>query len=267
MNVDRNSTIGGQSIKVVRALLRDIDNGASITTDYVASFIRQQIWLDHINDLVKQDKLDRPLSRYFKNLDEIDDDMIRARPFLKKKIPDQNKTARTLVGQLLKDGFIEPAEKADGKQFYKSTMKGTALAHVNLISRMNRAKADKLLAGVLKRVGEINARPDLLHWVTEVRVFGSYLANTDDLGDLDLAINIQLKPDELRGGSDLYKASEALARAHGRRCQTFHEYLGFPDKLVMQIVKGRSPYISLHYTSELDRNPEFGGKTVYTFIL
>ncbi len=59
MNVDRNSTIGGQSIKVVRALLRDIDNGASITTDYVASFIRQQIWLDHINDLVKQDKLDR----------------------------------------------------------------------------------------------------------------------------------------------------------------------------------------------------------------
>jgi hypothetical protein len=30
-------------------------------------------------------------------------------------------------------------------------------------------------------------------------------------------------------------------------------------------IKNRSPYISLHYTSELDENPELGGKTIYTF--
>ena len=29
--------------------------------------------------------------------------------------------------------------------------------------------------------------------------------------------------------------------------------------------KGRSPHISMHNISELDRNPQFGGKTVYTF--
>ena len=56
------------------------------------------------------------------------------------------------------------------------------------VPRLNRAKADKLLTDFLQSVEEVNAHPDLLHWVTEVRVFGSYLANSDDLGEIDLAI-------------------------------------------------------------------------------
>ena len=39
-----------------------------------------------------------------------------------------------------------------------------------LVPRLNRAKADKLLTDFLRSVEEVNAHPDLLHWVTEVRV-------------------------------------------------------------------------------------------------
>ena len=63
-----------------------------------------------------------------------------------------------------------------------------------LVPRLNRAKADKLLADFLRSVEEVNAHPDLLHWVTEVRVFGSYLTNSDDLGDIDIAIRKKRRP-------------------------------------------------------------------------
>jgi predicted nucleotidyltransferase len=51
----------------------------------------------------------------------------------------------------------------------------------------------------LRRAEIGNARDDLLHWVTEVRVFGSYLTDSDDLGDLDLAINLERRPVEKTG--------------------------------------------------------------------
>jgi hypothetical protein len=57
-------------------------------------------------------------------------------------------------------------------------MKGNALKVAGFVPRMDRAKAEKLLNGALERVAAINARTDLVHWVNEVRVFGSYLTDT-----------------------------------------------------------------------------------------
>ena len=39
----------------------------------------------------------------------------------------------------------------------------------------------------------------------------------------------------------------------------------YQDTQVRKLIKGRSPRISLHGIHELERNPGFGGKTVYTF--
>jgi hypothetical protein len=39
-------------------------------------------------------------------------------------------------------------------------------------------------------------RSTFLHWITEVRVFGSYLTDADDLGDLDLAIKLERELDD-----------------------------------------------------------------------
>jgi hypothetical protein len=111
----------------------------------------------------------------------------------------------------------------------------------SLVPRMNRAKAEKLLADFLQCVEEVNAHPDLLHWVTEVRVFGSYPTSSDDLGEIDLAIKKERRP-----------ASGSPSNA-------------YPDRLVARLLKGGSRYISLHGVAEFDENSEFGGKTVYTF--
>jgi len=66
-------------------------------------------------------------------------------------------------------------------------MRSNARRAARFVPRINRAKAEKLLADFLQSVEEVNAHPDLPHWVTEVRVFGSYLNDSDNLGEIDLA--------------------------------------------------------------------------------
>jgi predicted nucleotidyltransferase len=137
---------------------------------------------------------------------------------------------------------------------------------VDLVPRMNRAKAEKILGGVLERVAAINARADLLHWVTEVRVFGSYLKDTDDLGDLDLAISLERRPVE-GGDYAWFEACLEMARQSGKKFGSYLDQLFYADTLVRRTIKNRSPYISLHETDELDGSPDFfAGKTIYTFV-
>ena len=72
-------------------------------------------------------------------------------------------------------------------------------------------------------------------------MFGSYLTNSDDLAEIDLAIKKERRP-----------ASGSLRDA-------------YPERLVARLLKGGSRYISLHGVAGFDENFEFDGKTVYTF--
>ena len=126
-----------------------------------------------------------------------------------------------------------------------------------LVPRINRAKAEKLLADFLRSIEEVNAYPDLLHWVTEVRVFGSYLTNSDDLGDIEIAIK-----NERRAFGD---ACVAMAEQNGKISGTDRDMAFYLDLLVARLLKGGSRYIWLHGVTELDENFDVEGKTIYTF--
>jgi len=72
-------------------------------------------------------------------------------------------------------------------------------------------------------------------------VFGSYLNDRDNLGEIDLAIKKERRP-----------ASDSISD-------------GYPERLVALLLKGGSRHIAMHSIAELDENFEFGGKTIYTF--
>ena len=116
------------------------------------------------------------------------------------------------------------------------------------VQRLNRAKADKLLTDFLRSVEEVNAHPGLLHWVTEVRVFGSYLTNSDDLGDIDIVIKKESRPEQ----NDKFFGSD-------------RDMVFYLDLLAALLLKGGSRFISLHGVTELDEKFDFEGKTIYTF--
>lgn len=93
--------------------------------------------------------------------------------------------------------------------------------------------------------------------MTEVRVFGSYLTDTDDLGDLDLALKLERR----RVKGEWVKACHDLADKSGKTL-SFFQRLTYPETEIRPRIKGRLPRISLHETTELDENPEMGGRTV-----
>jgi hypothetical protein len=103
--------------------------------------------------------------------------------------------AHALIDEMAARGFL--AESAgrpgDSSQFYECGPQGLRLASARLLKAITRAKADAVIAAFLQRVERVNERPELLERVCEVRVFGSYLEERDDLGDVDIAVRTRRK--------------------------------------------------------------------------
>lgn len=86
---------------------------------------------------------------------------------------------------LVSAGYI----KFDGrKQVNVLTASGIQLTNATFAKRISRKKAEELVQAVLERADAINLRDELTHRVASVRVFGSYLSDAADLGDIDLAV-------------------------------------------------------------------------------
>jgi len=261
MKVDRQGAIGGQTIKAVRDILANTGRYLSFCVADVEEQLQKAWWRATLDSLIKQAKLP-PEARGIFGQDwqwPSDHSEVWGVPF--EKMSSFAPPAQKLIKALLKEGLIEELNRdAAGVMFYCCTIQGQALRMVRFVPRINRHKVEALLSGVLKRVAAINASDELLHWVTEVRVFGSYLTNAEDFGDLDVAIKLERRP-----VAKWSNACFAIARASGKNL-TFLDAFSYPETLTRQRIKNRSRYISLHDTSELDANPAMGGKTVYRFM-
>jgi predicted nucleotidyltransferase len=255
MKIDRNLIIGGLPIKALREIMKDLGRRSGFDVDTVSAILRKRLWHDHVDELVRSGTVREDSRAFWKQNGESFN-----RPGRReyKAMPDQTAAATALIEGLLAEGFIE--RSADGSSF-SSTMKGNAFANSSLLPRISRAKADVLLKGVLERAAEINARGDLLDWITEIRVFGSYNTDTDDLGDIDLAIDIKRR----LPGEDYVKASLRMAEASGKSFSNYIDELCYAERLIRQLLKKRSPYISVHDARGLSDEPQFRGKTIYTF--
>jgi hypothetical protein len=243
LKIDHNSTIAGQPLKTVRAMLRELGLSDYFTVASVEAFLHKQLWFSHLDDLANQGKISPDMQRLYKKNEAWTNSSRNVHPLIgANRIPDQTTAAGALVEQLLKEGMIEVNARFSGEQVaYQPIIKGNAMRAAHIVPRINRPQAEKLLADFLQCVEEVNAHPDLLHWVTEVRVFGSYLTDSDDIGEIDLAIKKERRP-----------VSDSFSDA-------------YPERLVARLLKGGSRYISLHGVSACDENSEFDGKTVYTF--
>ena len=261
MKIDRNALIGGQPAKLARDFLADASDFDGFYLELADDHLLKAWWRATIDGLIDAGKIDRHNRAY----------CLRewSRLLQQRKIhgvhlpkaPDFTGPARKLIEALLAHELIgEDGQESDGRMLYRVTDKGHAVGMKTLVPRMSRDKAEASLKEALERIAKVNADPELLYWVTEARVFGSYLTDSDDLGDLDLAIKLEPRPVE-----DWTKACLDAADRSGKSFGNYLARLTYPDTQVRKLIKGRSPRISIHGTNELDRNPAMGGKTVYTF--
>jgi hypothetical protein len=119
---------------------------------------------------------------------------------------------------LVQQGFLKPDD--EGFDFYRSSTKGRSLAQARFGRRLARAKATALLAQLVARAETINANPDLAHVVTELRLYGSLLNDTDgEVGDVDIAFALDDRP----GIGSRVAASNARGRRQaGRAARSFN---------------------------------------------
>lgn len=92
-----------------------------------------------------------------------------------------------LLDELLERGWIEE----DERNTVRNTLAGNAVTQAKKLKRISRSEAERLLKEVLRAVDEINSDEVYAYDVTHLAVFGSYLTETDTLGDLDIAYELQ----------------------------------------------------------------------------
>jgi len=156
--------------------------------------------------------------------------------------------AEQIEKALIDAGFIEddPNEPEPGKWYVVSAL-GRQLSNAKFVRRIPRPEAEKLVAGLLERVKLMNDRDELTHRVTEVRVFGSYLSDKADLGDVDLAV--QYMP---RRPTHIEEAKLRAAQS-GKIMGNYLQIITYGRHEVRQILKNRSPYLSIHEFEEPEK--------------
>jgi hypothetical protein len=148
---------------------------------------------------------------------------------------------------LIAAGLIqEDGTQRDGVPRFEVTAAGVRLASTNLVPRITRAKADAILDGFMQRVAEVNASSELISRVAEIYVFGSYITDAPEVGDIDLSVKLERKIEE--GWIEL---SHVRAAATGRG-MAFIDSACYGDIEVIQILKARSRYLVFTSPSTLE---------------
>jgi hypothetical protein len=94
------------------------------------------------------------------------------------------------AGYLMRDA--EASTK--GEPVYLPTRLGISLRKTKNIKRIVRPVAERHLAAMLSTIEHVNDNPELLMWVEEVDVFGSFAEGADDVGDVDVAVLLLRRP-------------------------------------------------------------------------
>ncbi len=173
--------------------------------------------------------------------------------------------AKRLAGLLGRKGLLKFDRKATailGEPIWEVTLDGRRMASAKAFKPISRQKAEDILGKLLKRIEEVRNDDEIIYEVEQVTVFGSYLANTPDLGDIDLVVDVRAKT---KFTSDIGTHSKRVIRNARRMGKTFRnmaDEFAYPQDMVKQRLKKVSRYLTFHSDHELK---ELGvkGKVIY----
>jgi hypothetical protein len=95
---------------------------------------------------------------------------------------------------LLRQGYIQRITERNRGNCYTVTDLGYRLTKTALAKRLYRQEIDSLFEDVNLRVAEVQQDNRFLYWFTNLIVFGSFLRQQLDYGDIDLTARLQIKP-------------------------------------------------------------------------
>jgi hypothetical protein len=170
--------------------------------------------------------------------------------------------AKQVMRALEKEGYLSRAGRHEGHDLYATTLKGNQLAGANL-RPISRTTAEKTLKAFMQRVRMVNANPDYLETITGVIVFGSFLSASEELGDVDVGIQLERKPMGDEVFMQLAEARRKLAQEQGRQFRNLSDWVTWPSREIWVFLKSRAKQLSIHDFRELRRLPPFRCKVLF----
>ncbi|HEU4327121.1 MAG TPA: hypothetical protein VFS21_28535 [Roseiflexaceae bacterium] len=161
--------------------------------------------------------------------------------------------AAQLVQELVSLGYVMEAGPQWNEERWQCTDEGFRLADARTTKPHRRALAQQHLDAFLVRVSEINTSDQYLYRVSRVVLFGSMVTDQPLVGDVDLAVLLTPRADDL----DVQRRNEEafIKQAVERDVyfSTFLEQMIYPRSVVWKYLKARSRILSLHDYSEFER--------------
>ena len=136
--------------------------------------------------------------------------------------PDGRTRAAAVLAMLAASGLVEapdtPASRHGGEQRhpgYQLTRTAMSLLRADKTARIPRDKADQAVAELRKAIAATLGDASLMWEVDEIGIYGSYLTDEADLGDVDVAYSLRPRWEEAGGAGPSYDTMrDALERRH-----------------------------------------------------
>ena len=163
--------------------------------------------------------------------------------------------AGDFLSNLVDQGLIKEGHRQNGHTLFDLTDCGVRLAYASAAKPIHRKTAEGILAEFMERVHAVNATPEYLYRVDGVILFGSFLSDVEQLGDVNVAVNLESKA---RGEVEFQEWSTArthAARVKGRSFPTIFVQAYWPKKEVCLHLKARSISLKLSDLSHVAALP------------
>jgi hypothetical protein len=128
--------------------------------------------------------------------------------------------------------------------------------HIGPRRRIHLATADRLFAGMIERIRSVKSTPSFGMDIKIALLFGSYMRRAPKVGDIDIALLPVRRPNYE------YRVKLLRNRRWGSH-RSFVDELYAPEREVLQFVKNRCGWISLHDVDDLGRLDEAEFKVVH----
>ncbi|HEX9212035.1 MAG TPA: hypothetical protein VF901_16130 [Bradyrhizobium sp.] len=241
-----STSVVGLPVKTARDLMRRL-NLSRVDEGTVLEFLNDEHWRGTVDDARK---VNPRIPVGVRQRDNDYKEMCRIWGFKFKPIKADE--AKGVFARLLAEGYLEPheAEHKFDEAKYQTSVKGRRLAATNLTPRFDRIKADKEVGSLITRANEINTRDELAFFVHKITAFGSYLTDSNDLGDIDLVV--ELVPRRERHTDESHYRAD-----NSGKTLDWMSSLNYGDREVLQLLRARKPRLSFNRHSTLELDTEF----------
>ena len=190
-----------------------------------------------------------------------------------KKMLQYNKRLRMAISkpelflsELAKAGYLEANQEKNGEVCYELNTNGYQLANASALKRFTRKQANKEFNSLIERALSIEKSGYYLDRVSRITVFGSFITDSETVGDIDICVEFERKT-ELLNGENYHQVQKALVEideklGQGFRPQTFSETISYSVTKAKKFLKNRRPILSFHYIGEIEES-DYPRKVLY----